>query len=948
LKPFLEILAEDLLTAMGDGFSKSCVVFPSRRSGIFFRKCVAEKIPSPLWLPEIYSIQDFINKFSPYLMLDKLTLVFELFEVYRKFDEDSSFEKFYPWGEMLLGDFDDIDKNLVDASRLFRILEEHKEVEEDFELKVSDFEEFHRFWQSFSNKDLTDLQTDFINTWEIAGKVYHLFRKSLVEKNYCYEGMAYRRIYELLKTEKLELQYEKVIFAGFNQLNKAEDGIIRELKKRSKGEVYFDTDGYYLDDNNQEAGLFLRKNIESLELNKKDLKWKSKNLSESNKSINVIGAPLMISQAKVLGNELSKISNESLNNTAVVLPDESLLLPVLYSIPGSVSSLNITMGFPLRNSPLYSLVQQLRNLQKNKRNADSSVQFYHRDVVQILSHPYIQIVSRSEVLNLAENIKRSNIIFLSHKRIVESFKKLPGLISLLFDNIQSTEALVQYLYRIFAQISEAFESETEDRTIDREFLFKCYSELNRLSDIITRHTAGMEQDTFWKLLLEVLNSLKIPFTGEPLRGLQIMGVLETRLLDFENVFILSMNEGIMPRGNSQSSFIPYHLRKAFRLPCFEDEDSASAYNFYRLIQRAKNVWLIYNSEAGELLAGEKSRFIMQIESELTRVNPKVQVQHSILQADLELPKRQEIVIEKKAEVLDEVNKIDRLSATSLSRYIHCPLMFYFDKVAELKEPASVDEYFTGGGFGSIFHQIMDLLYRNYKQKTINEKTMQTLISDAKSKFDDLWEAACGELREFREFKKGLRGKNLLYKSIIQKLVLNVLQNDMKEAPFKLLDLETELTKNITIKAGNKSSKSVLFGRLDRVEEKDGIVRIIDYKTGRVEPQKHNAKKTDEQHIEDIFTETKYKENFQQMFYAYMYSFGSDSERIKIGLYPLRKPSRGIYWFENEPISHKSMKLFENVLNSLLEKIFDESTPFTQTSDYEKCIYCAFKSLCYRD
>jgi CRISPR/Cas system-associated exonuclease Cas4 (RecB family) len=950
MKSFSEELASKLIAEHGSNISKLCVVLPSVIAGKYFEDALSRELKSPVWLPEIYSIKGFIEKYSPYKIVTGLTPVFELFGIYRQFGEDESFEKFYPWGEMLLRDFDEIDKNLVDPKRLFTILREHKQIEGEFEFKVSDMEEFYMFWNSFSGKNPDELQRSFINTWEIIGKVYHGFGKALTGKGLCYEGMAYRRVYEMINSKELALEYEKIVFAGFNMLSKSEEGIFKELSKAGKSDIYWDTDEYYLDNSVQEAGKFLRKNFEHLGISRSNMNFGGKRLAEDEKNINVIGSPLQVSQAKVLGNELSKMTEEELNRTAVVIPEESLLLPVMYSIPGSVKTFNITMSFPFKNTPLYGLFRLLRSLSKHKKGAGASSAFYHKNVIEILMHPYIKLSSPHENMELTESIKKRNSIYVSGRRIYEAYHKVPPVISEIFRDGESGRDSTGYLVRVIKYLEEEFLKHPFKYNLELEYLYKVYKELNKLGDIIKNYSAetSLGAESFWNLVLEVLNSVKIPFEGEPLKGLQVMGMLETRLLDFDNVFILSVNEGVLPRGDSQSSFIPYHLRKAFGLPCFEDEDANTAYNFYRLLQRAKNVTLIYNTEPGELSGGEKSRFIMQAENELAVKNQKIRLSQKVLQADIDVPKRKEIIVEKTPELIEILKNEKRYSATILNRYIHCSLQFYLAKAAKLREEESVEEYFTGGGFGSLLHQVIDIIYRPYAGKSITASELDMLKSELKGRYDDLWVQACEELTEFTEFKSGLQGKNILFKSIIRKLVENILAHDKKEAPFKVLKLETNLTREIEIMAEGKPVKVNLFGRIDRIEEKDGITRIIDYKTGRINERNKKPDTSDEEHIEKIFSDSDHKENFQQLFYAGLYMHETGTKEVLIGLYHLQKPSKGIFWFEKEPVSAEKKELFENYLKSLLGKIFDSTTPFTQVEDVEKCKWCPYKSICYRD
>jgi CRISPR/Cas system-associated exonuclease Cas4 (RecB family) len=946
MTPFLYRLSAELLEKYGKDISRICIVFPSRRAGLYFRKYLSRDISGPIWMPAVLGIEDFITKYSPYNIADKMTLIFELFEVYRQYGEDESFDRFYPWGEMLLNDFDEIDKNLAAPDYLFRILKEQRQIELDFELKIGDIEEFHRFWETFSKKELTTLQTEFINTWEIIGKVYHAFRKALLTENLGYEGMAYRRIHEMVISGELKPDYDQIIFAGFNLLNNCEKGIMKELIKQGKAGMYWDADNYYMDDSSQEAGLFLRKNFAEFGPGKQNEKWITNGLSSEPKNIRTIGSPLHISQIKILGNELKKLTGDELNRTAVVLPDESLLVPLLYSLPDEIGPVNVTMGFPFKNSPLYGLIQLLRGLQRNKKGSGESTAYYHKDVTGILLHPYINTGSPFDNMKLAKSIKKKNSIYVSQKRIEESYNKVPELISVIFSGVSSAKDSMAYISKVIQLISGEFENSRKG--FDMEFLYKCYTELKHLSEVILRYSTEVEPDMFWKLLIEVLNSVRIPFTGEPLKGLQIMGLLETRLLDFDNVFILSLNEGIIPGGNTQSSFIPYRLRKAFKIPCYEEEDANTAYNFFRLLQRAVNICLIYNTEPGELAGGEKSRFIMQIENELALRNSNIVIEDRLLQSETDIPKQKEITVVKSAAIIESLKKEERFSASDMISYIHCPLQFYFRKVARLREDKNVEEYFSGGGFGTLLHQVMDILYRDRKGSIIDKAVIISLKKELKNGYEKLWIQACEELPEYEEFKTGLSGKNLLFKNIIKKLVGNILDNDLLGTPFRIDDIESKLQKEFTIYPDGNAVKINLFGRLDRVEEKNGITRIIDYKTGKIEKLSYTAKVSIEEHIRKIFGDSAFKENFQQLFYASLYMDVKGAEDLVIGLYPLREPSAGIYWFENEPISKDKKAIFENELTELLNRIFDSTTPFTQTKDPEKCKYCPYKSICYRD
>ncbi|MBL8015850.1 MAG: PD-(D/E)XK nuclease family protein, partial [Ignavibacteria bacterium] len=765
MKPFIRTLAENLYAEHGKDISGLKIVFPSRRAGVYLRHHLSEflaeeKITTPVWSPVTLGIDDFINENCSRLIADDLTIIFEIYEIYKKYNSDLTFDQFYPWGEIILRDFNDIDKNDIDASRLFRILKEHKEIEEDFAVSVADKEEFYRFWNSFSAKDISGLQDEFIQTWEILGNVYTELQSALKAKNLCYEGMAYKELMLNVKNGTYEPGCRKIIFAGFNQLNKCEQVIFNELLKRGEAEVYWNADEYYLNDDKQEAGRFLKKNFTDLNINVP--LWKENNLSSSDKVIEVIGAPLEVSQAKILGSRLKKLSAEELANTAIVLPDDSMLLPLLNSLPENCKAVNVTMGYSFRGSRLYSLLKLIMELQKNISGSGRSAAFYHRDVIGVLLHPLIKQFAPDEADMTVSTINRRNIIYASQKFLNECFKGTAGIINDLFAPAETASELYEYISQLLVGLGEFSNSDAGSAQFETEILNRVYAELNRLNSISEQHTGEIDKETFGRLFMESAATLKIPFSGEPLKGLQVMGMLETRSLDFDNVFILSVNEGILPRDNSLSSFIPYALRRSFRMPLPEDTQADFAYHFYSLLQRAKNVTLLYNTETGALNTGEKSRFIMQIEHELAANNKNITLKSSVFESDITLPKRQEISVPKNDEVFGLLKGIKRFSASSLTTYINCPLQFYFSRAARLAEEDSVEEYFTGAAFGNLLHQIMDILYRDLKSNTAGEKEIRALIKTVNSSYDDLWKQACTEANEYAEFASIKQGKNVLF------------------------------------------------------------------------------------------------------------------------------------------------------------------------------------------
>ncbi len=476
------------------------------------------------------------------------------------------------------------------------------------------------------------------------------------------------------------------------------------------------------------------------------------------------------------------------------------------------------------------------------------------------------------------------------------------------------------------------------------YIFMFFTQLNRLSDIIHKFSAGIEAETFWNLLKEILLGVSIPFSGEPLEGMQIMGMLETRSLDFDNVFILSMNEGILPRGITGSSFIPYHLRKAFRMPTYEDEDAAAAYYFYRLFQKAKNVYIFYNTEPGIIFSGEKSRFIMQLENELTLRNKNITFQELVLEVPALINKKKEITIAKDIEIISKLKEIKSFSATALISYISCPLKFYLQRIAGLNEEKDIEEFFGGATFGNIFHSLMKVLYEDYTGKFISKKDFKNISNRLNSDFDSILDAAFIDVDEKRAYASELRGKNLLYKGIMKKLAEKIIENDEMDAPFKILDLEKKIEAKIETIINGEKSDVTLYGRIDRIDEKDNYVRILDYKTGIV-----TSKRLKNENFHLLFEDPQYKEYFQTYFYAMLYlGSGERGKNIRTGIYPLRNIGEGIRYISEGNMPDASVEAFKKGIAELVSGIFDTEKPFTQTTNVKNCLYCPFTGICYRD
>ncbi len=937
MQTFISQLTTEILKRHAGNLKNISVVFPTRRAGLFFQKELAKNISKPVWSPAIFSIQDFFIRLSGKNIPDDLTLIFELYEVYKECFPAEDFARFYPWGELMLKDFDDIDKYMLNAAKIFETVTDLQQIDREFLLAEEDLERLRIFWKNFFDTDPSLLKNEFINTWKFLGRIYTSFRKRLEEGNIAYEGMMYRQLASGIKQTDVtgKLKTDHIIFAGFYALTPSEQTIIRHLVETGKASAYWDADFYYVDDPSQEAGSFFRKNP----LTSDGFSWKMDHFTGGQKQVEIAGVPLQVGQARYAGNILKQLSQEEDfkgEKTAVILPDEKLLFPVLYSLPENLTDINVTMGYPLRQTPLFNLFEQLMFLQKNAReNSNGEVSFYFRDVLNILNHPYIRLVPGTNISGWLSSLKQNYI------RITASSLPSDEFFRTIFSRPASVALAFGWYKKILHVILDAMKEQNfRFHRIESEFVYYFYTYLSRLEDIMQGSTVITDIETFWKIFREIVSSVKIPFTGEPLKGLQVMGFLETRVLDFENVIILSVNEDVLPAGGFHPSFIPFNIRKAFGLPTYEEQHAVSAYHFYRLLQRAKNIYLIHNTEAKGLTTGERSRFLLQLEHEMQRRFPgDFRISEKAVSTKINREIIGGITIQKTPEVLTALSKFIspkgqaptvKISASALISYIACPLRYYFRYVAGLDELDEPEENMEAATFGNVLHKAMMHLYSG-----VNEVNPD-IISKLKRNVNHEVDRAIHE--EFVSINQ-LEGKNILLRNVIRELILRILDTEKAHIPFNILQLEKDVS---TIFSLDEGRNVLLKGIIDRVDRKGDLVRIVDYKTGRMGKKKPGS-------LDDYFTDPEYKEQFQAMYYAYLTHTKMPAEKITSGLLIIREMSGGI-WFlnDNQPYTEDQFMEFEMLLRKLISEIFSPEIPFSQTMDTERCSYCAFKSICNRN
>ncbi|MFS2800622.1 PD-(D/E)XK nuclease family protein [Phocaeicola dorei] len=959
MESFLKLVAADLYKHTEGNLAHTAVVFPNKRAGLFFNEYLAQESDSPIWSPAYVSISELFRSLSPWEVGDPVKLVCELYKIFRRETQSTeTLDDFYFWGEMLISDFDDADKNRVDTDKLFSNLQDLRNIMDDYTFIDDEQEEaIRQFFQNFSIERRTALKERFISLWNVLGNIYKGFRESLVSQNIAYEGMMYRHVIEHLDVDKLP--YEKYIFVGFNVLNKVEHTLFTQLKDAGKAVFYWDYDEFYMKENRQavthEAGEFIRRNLRDFPSPLSGELFK--NLSKP-KEVHYIASSTENAQARYLPQWIRNNLTTPEKETAVVLCNEALLQPVLHSLPAEVKHVNITMGFPLSQTPVYSFLIALLELHTHGFNFKSG-RYTFQSVVTLLKHPYTrQLTGQAELLE--KELTRNNRFYpLPGELGKDEF--LTRLFTPLSGNLNLCIRLSETLQQV-ASIYQANTSGTEDtdafNQLYRESLFKAYTTINRFRTLIEEDELTVQSETFRRLLVKVLSTTNIPFHGEPAIGMQVMGVLETRNLDFRHLVLLSVNEGQLPKSGGDSSFIPYNLRKAFGMTTIEHKIAVYAYYFYRLLQRAERITLIYNTSSDGLNRGEWSRFMLQFLIEWPHP-----ITRQFLEAGQSPQGTSSITVEKTPDVMRQMQSLfdvranpkAKFSPSALNYYLDCPLKFYYRYVAGLSAPDEVSAEIDSATFGSIFHYAAEHIYKDLTThgKVINKEALETLLRN-EVKLQDYVDTAFKKLffNVPQNEKPEYNGVQLINSAVIARYLKQLLQNDLRYAPFTFIASEMEVDEPIDIQTPKGVIKSRIGGIIDRMDSKDGTLRIVDYKTG--------GDADTPPHVESLFIPDKKRSNyvFQTFLYAaimcrkqptmkiapallYIHRAATETYSPVIQMGEPRKPKEAVEDFS------KYEKEYRERLQGLLEEIFNPEKSFTQTEIIEKCTYCDFKALCKR-
>lgn len=906
---FLEEIVEELHKNKID--LKNCIyILPSKRAGTFLKKILSKKINKTVISPDIYSIEEFIEVIAD---LNYATQTQQLFELYKSYlevgtYEKESFESFLNWGQTLLQDINEIDRYLIDSTSLFSGLAAIQEV---------------THWSVSDNQ--TSLMKNYLHFWKQLHNIYQTFNTNLINKNVGHQGLVYRKAAEAV-THYSKKETRPHIFMGFNALNTAESQIIQILLNTGGSKIFWDLDQYFLNDNIHDAGLFIRKHKKSWPYFNSNPIMGISNHYGKKKNIKVIGVPKSVAQAKYVGTLLNQIEGSNpqlLKDTAVILGEESLLNPLLNSIPATINSVNITMGQKLKLSVVSTFFSSFIELHL----VVTKKGWFYKDLIPFINNPLTNalfINHNIESQDITSHIYQKNWIYISGKELIKYSNSSREVFELLFFEYKTPQQFVEKCLESIQHFKTLFERNNNHLALEE--LYKTYTIFNQIEELIHEYDYITSLKSFKRLFRQLISSETMDFQGDPLEGLQIMGMLESRNLDFETVILTSVNEGILPSGKSNNSFIPFDLKNEFGLPTYKEKDAVYTYHFYRLMQRAKNIYLIYNTEPDVLEGGEKSRLITQMLTDENRTHVIEKIASPKIQEIQNLQK----TVHKSPKLIELLNSYAQkgFSPSSLSNYIRNPIDFYKQNLLGIQDNEDVEENIAANTMGTIIHDTLEELYTPYLNKEIDRnqliKSKESIESLVHKNFKKTYLDGAFE-----------SGKNLIAYNVAVRYIQNFIDNEIEglhNHSVKIIGLEKKL--NIQITLPHSSKKVVLKGTLDRIDMCDGVIRIIDYKTGKVERR----------HLEiidwsDIIESYDYSKAFQLLCYSYMYLKDSSKKSINAGIYSIKSLKEGLLLFykktsprdpnKNPTIDKNVLQEFEKYLFQLIEEILNPNTPFIE-------------------
>jgi hypothetical protein len=906
---FLDQLASFIVANYADQLTETVIVLPSRRARTFLLEAIKRKADQPVFTPEILSVEEFVAGMANLRAVDNIELLFEFYEVYRKHPntQPQKFEFFANWAVTILQDFNEIDRYLLKASAILTYLK--------------DIEVLKRW--GVEPGQTTTLISNYLLFWEILPEYYTQLYDHLLKSGRGYQGMIYREAVNALSTFCEENADRQFVFAGFNALNKAEEKIFQTMVSAGIGTVLWDFDKAFLDNDHHDAGMFLRHYKRDWPIYRsRQMEWIEDSFSKP-KEIKIIGTPKTIGQARIAGEILESLPTDKQSLTAVVLGDENLLLPMLHSLPDSTSGLNITMGYPAKNNPVQILVNRLFRMHTGAvKRSGSGYVMYYKDVLEVLLHPLVEpYAGASEVVT---QIRQRNYTFVPHGKLYEFLPQDNPFFDLLFAKWTTASDVSGQLSNILLALKGKLDSRTDDDRIVLAFLYAVYKTINQLSRYFSDHP-DETVETLYSIYKQIIDLAEVSFEGEPLTGLQIMGVLESRTLDFDTVIITSLNEGTFPAGKSHNSFIPLDVKREYGLPTFKEKDAIYSYHFYHLLQRASKIYLLYNTESEGLDGGEKSRFLTQLEVEPM---PAHIITHEVRNAGLPEVPAEPMIIEKTPRIMERLREIAEkgFSPSALTGYIRNPILFYKQRILRISDLDEVEESIALNTLGTIIHRTLETLYRPF----IGVELTREIVEGFRVQVDDI------VLEKFKnEYKDGdfQRGRNLLAFEVAKRNVQNFISLELEGLAqgdeVTVIALEEKFSRQLDHPA--LPYPVMIAGEIDRLEIRNGVLRILDYKTGKVEPKNMVLESFDE------MIDIKFEKVIQVLAYAFLYEPNAAGRLMEAGIISFKNMKEGFMPFTLKSDGKQVTRLvtpevlsdYTAQLANLLSVILDEEVPFEE-------------------
>lgn len=946
MKPFLELVAECIIALKEDAV-ETAVILPNKRSVILLKDMLKQKINQSFWLPEFYSLDSFFHEVSGFSKADSLQLALDLFDIHQKLTgkDHRSMEDFLSWAPIIVSDFNDVDLNLADSTQLFQHLSANKAIQE---------------WNP-DGRPLTPMQQNYLNFYRSLLDYYRLLRENLIFKRVGYPGLVYRELAENFSQYSTEWPWKQFLIAGINALSPAETSILAQLTKHAKVDFLWDVDAYYYESENSQAinpepGRFIQSFIQKLNLPTPSPI--ENRLKTEDKTIDFVGIQGEIAQTKYVAQWLQEQHDQlnqgedQLRKTAIVLADEQLLVPLLDALPAINAdnnvrgSYNITMGYPLKNSSFEIVIQQWTGILQHMERTGGSVLTMHLQA--FLRNPLIKIIFNDIQSGFAEGLCKTfisdNIFSLSPTELNDFLSKSSTEFSQLFRELLSAKTGLQFIsqYQHVLQRVQGLENPNESNALVLHQLTAALEVSRSLAKILKQNQHEISLKAVEKILLQFIRKSQVHLVGEPLEGIQVMGLLETRNLDFERILFISCNEGFLPASDQMETFIPFDIRHQFKMPLPKDNQDVTAYHFYRLLQRAKHITYAYNTSTARLGSNDESRFLLQLENELAVANPQIKITRKQLNLNIDTSFHHQKIEVASTEVIRKVLKEKALkgfSPSALNTYIVCPLRFYYRYALGVWPDEVMEQSMESNTFGSLVHGALENIYKPLEGKVIEPDFLKKQMQSTYSYLEN----------EYRKIYKGngpIKGKNLLMMEVSKNMVNQTILNDcqlLEKEPRILIGIENKVHATISTRYGPVN----LQGTIDRVDKaiNNHQVRIIDYKTGRVLPK--NLKITD---LESMFLNPDNSKAFQLMQYALMF-FETHPESLEMtaGNISLRNLSQGFLElkFEDNTALSSNLAPFRRLLTGLLETILSPNQIFKQTEDRDACTYCDYRQICNR-